>query len=176
MKKEKKATTPTPKDIAIERRRRMNREVEQSRQKPYETKGKGMMQIVPINALRRGVMIVIGDWDFLNTQLSENGYPEIGRQDLPTTPCCINMGNDAVIYMPTINGMVTLPKMVHEMVHAAKMILEQTDIKDEEAMAYLVEYLTAEVTSPSGVLSRWSSDASVRTSSSQSVRRQHCGE
>ena len=173
---EKEATTPTPKEIAIERRRRMNKEVEPHRQKLYENEGKGMMQIVPINALRRGVMIVIGDWDFLNTQLWKNKYQGIGRQNLPTTPCCINMGNDAVIYMPSIHVMVTLPKLVHEIVHAAKMILDQTGIKDEEAFAYLVEYLTAEVTSPSGVLSRWSSDATRQISSSQTGHHPHCDE
>ena len=163
-------TTPTTRDIAIEQRRRMNREVEQTRLKLVKTEGKGMMQIVPINALRRGVMIVIGNWDFLNTQLWKNGYPEIERKDLPTTPSCIDMGNDAVIYMPSIHVMVTLPKLVHEIVHAAKVILDQTGIKDKEAFAYLVEYLTAEVTSPSGVLSRWSSDATRQISSSQTSR------
>ena len=134
--------------------------------------GGGMMQVIPVEMLKRGVMVVIGDWEFFIEQMEKNGYKVPRLETKP--PFCMELKNDVAIFMSPESA--TLPRLVHELVHAAKMILDQTDIKDEEMMAYLVEYLTREVTSTSGVLSRWTSDVSRQTSSSQSDHCQHCDE
>ena len=103
---------------------------------------KQRIKIVPIDLYKRGVCVFVGTREQFrsyvereNLEIDWDNYKDIEemaaaftvRFQLDSMIVCTRKPEESVI--------------VHEIVHAAKHILRIVDVDDEEAEAYLVEYL-----------------------------------
>ena len=110
----------------------------------------------PVDLFKRGVMIVIGDEDFLMESSKEYDFEEEIRSMMED----LSGGYEALTFrMSTGDCIIFLkeePKnhfgiglLAHEVVHASIHILKSVDIKisswDDEVLAYLVENLVYRV-------------------------------
>ena len=133
-------------------------------------KGDGEAQL-EVEVYRRGIKIVVGNQEWLRTVLSRDGIEitEEMRECLvakgkTTTAYTFAVGNgESVIYS---KEKLTVPVLAHELTHAARTMLEEVGVNDDEAFAYVVEHLMEQaITCADVVLSPSSSDESRRTSS-----------
>ena len=98
---------------------------------------------VPIELLRRGVLVFFGSRDDLLEYLSANHpvyYEDLKDDDVwpRGSAYTIKMSDDAIIFADTLIDEGTL---VHELGHTSKHLLDIVGIKDEEAYCYTIEYL-----------------------------------
>ena len=104
--------------------------------------------IVPVDIFKRGVMVAVGDFGQLRAELRENGYElseETEREiegsvadGYVATTLPIGKARDVLVYA---REPMSLAVLVHELCHAAQMILGHVGVNDKETFAYLVEHL-----------------------------------
>ena len=106
---------------------------------------------VPVDILKCGVVAWIGDKGKMRAELAKDGltvsdkdFDGIGEAvgavlDFQGEP-------DKLIWLEVFDVYV----LVHEAIHAAKRILDEKGISDEETLCYLVEYLVRVISSRAG--------------------------
>lgn len=133
--------------------------------------GSGKAQI-EVEVYRRGIKIVVGDQDWLRKVLSEDGielteemWNSIEKKGKTTSAYTFAVGNgESVIYS---KEKIEIPVLAHELTHAARTMLAEVGVDDDEAFAYTVEHLMAQAMLYAGVVRSPSfSDVNRRTASS----------
>lgn len=117
---------------------------------------------VPLDILRRGILVIVGDLAFLRSTLKRRCYggsaDEIAalvRKGAHADTCAITIEMDdtcdVLVYSP---APFTLPTLVHELCHATQFMLSHLGIEDKETFAFTLEYLVERVLSsaPHGLL------------------------
>lgn len=126
---------------------------------------------VPIDVFKCGVVAWIGDRDRMRTTLAADGFiiPDAEFADIgDAVGAVLDFQNepDKLIWMETFDFCV----LIHEAVHAAKRMLDEKGISDEETLCYLVEYLVRVISSRAGFRSLLSSGGTSRKRAKQSAR------
>lgn len=109
---------------------------------------KQRIKIVPVAIYKRGVCVFLGTREQLKEYARrENIDLQWEKEDVDgmldkSQAVTFRLNTDVLIYAerPMSAGV-----LVHEIIHAAKCILRFVDVQDEEAEAYLAEYLYNEI-------------------------------
>lgn len=130
---------------------------------------------IPIDLFKCGIVFYCGDRHAMRRTLAADGllvsdsdFGDIGSSvgavlDIVDEP-------DKILWLAALD----LPVLVHEAVHAAKRILDEKGVSDEETLCYLVEHIVRVIFS-SRFASRLSlsSDATSHKTAKQSARSLH---
>lgn len=110
----------------------------------------------PVDLFKRGVMVVIGDEDFLIESSKEYDFEEEVRSmtedfsgEYEASTFRMSTGDCIIFLKEEPKNPFSIGLLAHEVVHASIHILKSVDIKisswDDEVLAYLVENLTYRV-------------------------------
>lgn len=131
---------------------------------------------IPVDLFKCGVVVWIGDRERMRTHLAKEGlhiddvdFRSIG--DAVGAVLDVDGEPDKVIWLEELD----IPVAVHEAIHAAKRMLGEKGVDDEETLCYLAEHIVRVIcASRCGSRSLSSSDGTSRRTgrqSSQSSRR-----
>lgn len=123
-----------------------------------------------VEVYRKGIRLVVGDQDWLRKVLSDDGIEFtkemkdcLTEKGKTTSAFTFAVGNgESVIYS---RERMEIPVLAHELTHAARTMLADVGVDDDEAFAYTVEHLLGQAMLCAGVVRSPSfSDGNRRTS------------
>lgn len=105
-------------------------------------------KIFPVDIFKRGVLVFHGTRDQFKAYVEREEIPlefdEEGEEIMDkSNAVTFRMDEDVIIFSE--REWIDEGVLIHEILHASKQILRKCDIEDEEALAYLLEYLCGEI-------------------------------
>ena len=119
------------------------------------------VKIFPVDIYKRGVCVFFGTRDQLKQYFKKENIEydwkgeETDEMLDKSQAVCFRLDTDVLIYS---EREISESVLIHEIIHASKHILRLVDIDDEEAFAYLTEYLCDQILPWSRTISSSTSD------------------